>query len=346
MMLGKKIGFKERLMIQQTLNQESLGGIIKLVRSIFLYSLVIEIIATIVLSFKWIPIYGWWRGVYYSFFHAVSAFNNAGISIFASGFTPYTNNILVSLVITTLFIIGGLGFTVLIDIKNTRKFKRLSLHSKIMIIGTICFNLLATIAFLLLEFDNPATIGQIEGAYQVVGAYFQATSTRTAGFGPITIDYFRTPTIMLMLFLMFIGSGSAATSGGLKLTTFVVIVLSSITFIRGKKSVTIANRTIKERTIIRSFTILSISFLLILTSLFVLSITERIPANKLLFEVISAFSSVGLSLGVTENLSNVGRFVIMILMFFGKIGPLTLAFSIASASQEKIIYPSEDILTG
>lgn len=346
MMLGKKIGFKERLMIQHTLNQDSLGGILKLVKSIFLYAIMIEAIATMILSFKWVPVYGFTRGLYYSFFHAVSAFNNAGISIFTTGFSPYTTDLLVSLVITTLFIIGGIGFTVLIDIKNKRSFKKLSLHSKIMIIGTLVFNLTATLIFIFLEANNPATLGSVTGVNQVVGAYFQATSTRTAGFGPITIDYFRTPTTMMMLFLMFIGSGSAATSGGIKLTTFVVIVLSSITFIRGKKQVTLAKRTIKERIIIRAFTILSISFLLIFSSLFLLAMTEQIPTNKLLFEVISAFSTVGLSMGVTENLSNLGRGVIMSLMFFGKIGPLTLAFSLASASQDKIIYPSEDILTG
>ena len=346
MMLGKKIGFKERLMIQQTLNQESLGGILKLVKSIFLYSIIIELIATVILSFRWVPIYGFARGVYYSFFHAVSAFNNAGISIFATGFLPYTTDLLVSLVVTTLFIIGGIGFTVLIDIKNKRRFKKLSLHSKIMIIGTLVFNLGATLLFIFLETDNPATLGGVTGVEQVIGSYFQATSTRTAGFGPITIDYFRTPTTMMMLFLMFIGSGSAATSGGIKLTTFVVIVLSSITFIRGKKQVTLAKRTIKERTIIRAFTILSISFLLIVLSLFMLTITEQIPASQLLFEVVSAFSTVGLSMGVTEQLSNIGRVIIMALMFFGKIGPLTLAFSLATASRDKIIYPSEDILTG
>ena len=346
MMLGKKIGFKERLMLQQTLNQESLGGIIKLVKRIFLYSLLMEAIATVLLAIRWVPIYGFWRGLYYSFFHAVSSFNNAGISVFSRGLNPYMTDAFVSLIITTMFIIGGMGFVVLIDINNKRSFKRLSLHSKIMIIGTIVVNLAATLLFFALEMQNPATIGQLATSEQLVVSYFQATSTRTAGFGPITIDYFRTSTTMLMLFLMFVGSGSAATSGGIKLTTFVVIIYACIAFIRGRKQVIIAHRTIKERIIIRSFTILSVSFFLVIMSVFVLTMTEQLPANKLFFEVVSALSTVGLSMGVTENLTYFGRFIIMILMFFGKIGPLTLAFSLARANQEKIIYPSEDILTG
>jgi len=346
MVLGKKIGFKERLMIQQTLNQNSLGGIIKLIKSIFFFSISIELLATIFLSIIWIPKFGFKRGLFYSFFHAVSAFNNAGISLFTDGLSSYSADIYIKLIISTLFIIGGIGFTVLIDLKHKRRFKTLSLHSKIMIIGTITINLIATILFFLLERNNNATIGNSYFINQIFNSYFQATSSRTAGFGPINIDNFSTPTIMLMLILMFIGSGSAATSGGIKLTTFIIIVLSSITFIRGKKQVTIANRTINEKTIIRSFTILSICFLLIITSLFILSITEQLPATKLLFEVVSALSTVGLSMGITQNLSYFGRSIIMILMFFGKIGPLTLAFSLATTTQDKISYPTEDILTG
>jgi len=346
MMLGKKIGFKERLMIQQTLDQVSLGGIIKLVRSIFIYSILIEATATILLTVRWIPVYGFWRGFYYSLFHAVSAFNNAGISVFPNGLSSYTSDPMVSFVMTTLFIIGGLGFTVLIDLKHKRSLSKLSLHSKIMLVGTLVFNLGGTLLFLLLETSNPATLGMLSGGSQVMVSYFQATSTRTAGFNAISVGYFRAPTMMIMLFLMFIGAGSAATSGGIKLTTFFVITLSSMTFIKGRKRVTIGRRTIKEKVVIRSFTILSISILLLFLSLFMLTLTEELPTNKLFFEVVSAFSTAGLSIGVTEDLTYVGRFIMMVLMFFGKVGPLTLAFSLAKVSQNKIIYPSEDILIG
>lgn len=347
MMLGKKIGMKERIMIQQTLNQESLGGILKLVRRIFIHSLTIELVATLILALRWVPRYGMSTGLYYSFFHAVSAFNNAGISLFSNGLDVYMIDPIVSLVMTTLFIMGGIGFTVLIDLKDKKKFSRLSLHSKVMIIGTLVLNVVAMLLFLVLETSNPETLGAMHAVDdQILAAYFQATTARTAGFSTVSISGFRTPTVIFMSILMFIGSGSASTAGGIKLTTFIVVVLSTLTFIRGKKEVTIGHRTLRERVIIRAFTILTLSFLFIVLSLFILTITESIPTAHLFFEIMSAFSTVGLSMGVTAELSFVGRCLMMILMFFGKIGPLTLAFSLANPTPEKIRYPNEDLLTG
>ena len=345
MMLGKKIGIKKRIMIQQTLNLDSLGGIVRLVQNIFFYSMIVEAVATVILAIRWVPKYGFLSGLYYSFFHSVSAFNNAGISSFGSLYT-YAQDPLINLVITTLFIMGGIGFTVLVDIKNKKNFKKLSLHAKIMIIGTVAFNIISTIVFLLLEFQNP-DIATIPGfGNQILSAYFQATTTRTSGFSIISFDNLRTPTVIFMSFLMFVGGGSTSTSGGIKLTTFLVIVLSSFSFIRGSKKIVIGNRTLKERVIIRSFAILTISALLIILSLFTLTITESASALALFFEVISAFSTVGLSSGITAELSLMGRIIVMTLMLFGKIGPLTLAFSLAKVSSENIHYPSEDILTG
>ncbi|MEC1346615.1 TrkH family potassium uptake protein [Bacillus haynesii] len=345
-MLGKKIGLKERLLIQQSLNQTSLGGIIKLIKSLFIYSFAIEMLAMLILAVKWVPEYGFARGFYYSLFHAVSAFNNAGFSIWPDSLMRYEGDPLVNLVISFLFIIGGIGFTVLSDLWHKRSFKKLSLHSKLMIYGTFIINLAAMIFIFLLEYQNQKTLGMLPLTEKLWGAYFQAVTPRTAGFNTTDIGSLRESTITLLLLLMFVGAGSASTGGGIKLTTFLVILLSVITFLKGKKHISIAKKTLKDQLIIRSLAISTISVLLILTAVFFLNMTEPKPFLAILFEVVSAFGTVGLSMGITADLSPIGKMLIIFIMFLGKLGPLTLAFSLARPEQENIRYSSEDILTG
>ncbi|WP_252606992.1 TrkH family potassium uptake protein [Bacillus paralicheniformis] len=345
-MLGKKIGLKERLLIQQSLNQTSLGGIIKLIKSLFIYSFAIEMLAMLILAVKWVPEYGFARGVYYSLFHAVSAFNNAGFSIWPDSLMQYEGDPLVNLVISFLFIIGGIGFTVLSDLWHKRSFKKLSLHSKLMIYGTFIINLSAMIFIFLLEYQNQKTLGMLPPAEKLWGAYFQAVTPRTAGFNTTDIGSLHESTITLLLLLMFVGAGSASTGGGIKLTTFLVILLSVITFLKGKKHISIAKKTLKDQLIIRSLAISTISVLLILAAVFILNMTEPKPFLAILFEVVSAFGTVGLSMGITADLSPIGKMLIVFIMFLGKLGPLTLAFSLARPEKENIRYSSEDILTG
>ncbi|MGE7625455.1 TrkH family potassium uptake protein [Viridibacillus sp. NPDC096237] len=346
-MLGKKIGFKERLIIQQALNYTSLGGVIKLVKNLFIYSFTIEIIAMLILAIRWVPEYGWGQGMYYSLFHSISAFNNAGFSTWSDSLMGYVDDPLVNLVITFLFIVGGIGFTVLSDIWQKRSFKKLSLHSKIMIGGTLVLNLLAMIIVFTLEFYNPNTLGTLSSLGDKLWAsYFQAVTPRTAGFNTLDIGSLHESTIAFMLLLMFVGAGSASTGGGIKLTTFVVIILSVLTFLRQKRQVTIGNRAIRDMIIFRSLAITTISIFFVFLAVFILNITESEPFLKILFEIISAFGTVGLSMGITADLSDIGKIIIVFIMFLGKIGPLTLAFSFAKPEQEKIRYPSEDILTG
>jgi len=347
MILGKKVGFKERILVQQSLNQTSLGGIIKLVKRLFIYSFSIEIIAMMFLAISWVPEYGWKHGMYYSFFHSISSFNNAGFSIWPDSLMRHVGDPIVNLVITFLFILGGIGFTVLADIWDKRRFKRLSLHSKMMIVGTIGINLFAMIVIFILEYNNPNTFGTLSSlGDKIWAAYFQAVTPRTAGFNSLDIGSLHEGTITLMLLLMFIGAGSASTGGGIKLTTFFVLVLSVISFIREKQSITVGRKSIKEKAVFRSLAILTISSFFIFLAVFILNITEPEPFLTLLFEVISAFGTVGLSMGITADLSIIGKIIIVLVMFFGKLGPLTLAFSLATPEMEKIKYPSEDVLTG
>lgn len=345
-MLGKKIGLKERILIQQSLNQTSLGGVIKLVRNLFLFSFMIEFIAMLFLSIRWIPEYGFWKGVFYSFFHSISAFNNAGFALWSDNLIRYVGDPIVNIGITGLIILGGIGFTVMSDIWYKKSFRKLSLHSKIMIIGTIVTNLLAMAFIFFLEYHNPHTLGHLSTPNKLWASYFQAVTTRTAGFETMDLNDLKEPTALLFLLLMFVGAGSASTGGGIKLTTFIVIVISVITFIKGKQEIVLAKRTIATSILLKSLAIFSIALLAIFSAVFVLCITEKAPFLKVLFEVISAFGTVGLTMGLTTKLTIIGKLIIVMMMFIGKLGPLTLAVSIAKSEQASIRYPHEDILTG
>lgn len=347
MMLGKKIGLKERIIVQQALNQTSLGGVIKLIKNLFIFSVSIELIAMMFLSIKWVPEYGWGTGLYYSFFHSISAFNNAGFALWSDGLMKYVGDPIVNIFITALFIVGGIGFTVLSDVWYKKKFKKLSLHSKMMIVGTFVINITAMFTIFALEYNNPNTLGGLTSLGDKIWAsYFQAVTPRTAGFNTLDIGSLNESTIFLFLLLMFVGAGSASTGGGIKLTTFMVILFSVITFLRGKEEIVVAKRSISLSFILRSLAISSIGLVFIFIAVFILNISEKAPFLEVLFEVISAFGTVGLSMGLTGSLTIIGKIVIIFIMFLGKVGPLTLAFSLAQPEKAKIKYPNEDILTG
>jgi len=347
MMLGKKIGLKERLLVQQALNQTSVGGVIKLIKNLFVFSLSIELVAMLFLAIKWVPEYGWNQGLYYSFFHSISAFNNAGFALWPDGLMKYVGDPIINIFITLLFIIGGLGFTVLSDLWYKKKFQKLSLHSKMMIVGTFIINIVAMLLIFVLEYSNPKTLGGLSSlADKVWASYFQAVSPRTAGFNTLDIAGLDEATIFLFLLLMFIGAGSASTGGGIKLTTFMVIIFAVLTFLKGKKDIVIRNRSINLEVVLRSLAISTIGLVFIVTAVFILNISEEAPFLEILFEVISAFGTVGLSMGLTGSLTFIGKIVIIFIMFIGKLGPLTLAYSLAQPEKAKIKYPTEDILTG
>ncbi len=346
MMLGKKIGLQQRILIQESFNQTSLGGLVRLIKILLVFTLLLESIAFVLLSIRWVPEFGWGEGLYQSLFHTISAYNNAGFSLWSNGLTSYVGDPIVNIVITSLFITGGIGFTVLADLWSKKNFKRLTLHSKIMIVGTFSINILAFLLIFVLEYANPATLGSLPLSDKLWGAYFQAVTPRTAGFNSIDIGAMTTPALLLMILLMFIGGGSASTASGIKVTTFIVMVLATITFLRGRSETMVFNRTIKLQTIIKSLAIIVISLTVTFFVLFILTITEKAPFLEILFEVVSAFGTVGLSMGLTPELTAVGKQVIIIMMFIGRIGPLTLAFTLARPKKSPIKYPEEEIFTG
>ncbi|WP_158515047.1 TrkH family potassium uptake protein [Bacillus weihaiensis] len=347
LVLGKKIGLKERLLIQHALNQTSVGGVIKLVKYLFLFSITIELMAMLFLSIRWVPQFGWSKGLFYSFFHSISAFNNAGFALWPDNLMQFVGDPLVNIVISVLFIIGGIGFVVLVDIWQKRSFKKLSLHTKLMIVGTFIMNLIAMVFLFCIEYHNPYTLGGLTFGEKLWASYFQAVSPRTAGFNTLDISQLDETSLFFIMILMFIGAGSGSTGGGIKLTTALVITLATISFLRGKNEVVVAKRTIPSSTIGKALAITMTSILFVILGILLLNITEnQTPFLDLMFEVVSAFGTAGLSTGVTAGLTAIGKQMIIFTMFIGKLGPLTLMFSLATKSKDKIRYPQEEILTG
>lgn len=347
MALGRKVGFKRRIEIKQALNQSSLDGVLELVKALFIYSFIIEFFAMMVLATRWVPEFGWTEGLYYSLFHSISAFNNAGFSIWSDSLTGYVGDPIINLMITFLFITGGIGFTVLIDVWHKRSYRKLTLHSKLMIVGTLIVNAVAMLMFFVLEFQNPDTLGALSSwKDQLWASYFQAVTPRTAGFNTLDIGSLNDSTVTMILLLMFIGAGSASTGGGIKLTSFLILVLSIIPLLRQKSQINIGLRSIKPSIIFRALSISILSVLLIFTAIFIMTISEDAPFIEVVFEVVSAFGTVGLSMGITSELSPLGKLVIILVMFFGKLGPLNLAFSLSKPKQDSIKYPEADVLTG
>lgn len=346
-MLGKKIGFKERMMVQHALNQTNIGGVILLVKRLFIFSFVIELIALIFLAIRWVPEFGWEKGLFFSLFHSISAFNNAGFGLLSDSLVQYAGDPLINITISLLFIIGGIGFTVLADLWEKKSYKKLSLHSKLMIIGTFIINTVAMLFIFFLEYGNAKTLGSLSLGDKMWTSYFQAVSTRTAGFNSIDIANLTDSTAFLMIILMFIGAGSASTGGGIKLTTFIVITFAVLSFIRGREDIVLLKRRLSTVYVVKALAISMIAIMFVFFATFAINISEpNTPFLKLMFEVVSAFGTVGLSMGVTPELSYVGRVIIIFIMFLGKIGPLTLAFSLAKPKREKIRYPNEDVLIG
>jgi trk system potassium uptake protein TrkH len=346
MILGKRIGLKQRLLVGEALNQTNIGGLIKLVKRVLLFSLCIEGVGVVFLSIRWIPEMGFVKGIYYSLFHVVAAYNNAGFALWPDNLTRYVGDPIINIGICTLITMGGIGFTVLIDLWYSRKFSKLSLHSKIMIIGSLTLNIIAIIAIFLLEYNNPKTLGALSGSEKMWASFFQGITPRTAGFNTIDYGSMKEPTLMLTMALMFIGAGSVSTGGGIKVTTFFILLFSVIAFFKKKEDVVLFRRTIKTHIVTRALAIAIAGQILIFTVVFILMLTEKISFLPLLFETISAFGTVGLSMGITSQLSSIGKCIIMFVMFAGLVGPLTLVFSLARPDKQQIRYPAEDVFTG
>ncbi|MFC0228968.1 TrkH family potassium uptake protein [Serratia aquatilis] len=344
--LGVKIGLSQQKIAQEALNQTSLAQVTQTAKAVLIYSVVIELIGIFLLTVIWWPEYGLSNALYRGFFYTISAFNNAGFALDSDSLTRYAGSVPVNLVITALFIIGGIGFSVLIDLKKRRSWHKLSTNTRVILLATLIINLLAFCLIWLLEARNPATLGNMPVKEQMLAAWFQAVTPRTAGFNTLDYGAMTDASNILTLLLMFIGGGSLSTASGIKLGTFVILIMATYTFLRRRDEVTIMQRTVPHTQVLKALALVFISMGFVFFSTFMLSITERAPLMDIAFEVVSALSTVGLSRGLTADLSSTGQLLIIMLMITGRLGPLTLAYFLATPKKKRIRYAETQIQIG
>lgn len=349
LVLGKKLGLKHRLLIQESTKASTIQGLVKLSLSIFFIAFLFELAAAVILTFRWSGEMGFLKALYYAVFHSISAFNNAGFALWSDSLSGFAGDPIINIVITILFIVGGIGFTVIMDVYQKRKWKALSLHSKMVLLASAILSLTGFVVIFTLESLNPAfntlTLGE-----RLWASYFQGVTPRTAGFNTIDIAGMMAASQFFIIFLMFIGASSGSTGGGIKTNTFIVLILATYSTIRGRSEVHVFNRKIANEIILRALAVIIASLGILLSVAFLLTITEHALQRdflEILFEATSAFGTVGLSMGLTPELSPLGKIIIILTMFVGRLGPLTLAFALAQRRRTTNIgYAEEKVLIG
>ena len=338
----QKLSFSNRQTLQESLSHDETNSMRDFVRAIFLITFSIEAIGALILSFRFVPLFGWGRGLFTSLFLAISAFCNAGFDNFGSNsLQDFQTDPLVNLTIAALIIMGGLGFSVWFDFRtnlrsDTKRF-RLRLHTKIVLSLTLLILTVGTLLTLLTEYNNPHTIGQLSLGDKILTSFFQSVTMRTAGFA--TIDYTKARPVTLLLYIlqMFLGGAPGGTAGGLKITTFLVVIAFARTEILGLPYTNFAHRTISPKTIQKAFSVLIVFTMTFLVGLTLLSMsaTDSQRFIHLLFEAMSALATVGVTANLTPSLNQLSLTIIMLLMFIGRIGPLTLIVSMAERKPHK-----------
>ena len=357
MLMGRRVGLRERLVLQEALNEFSLQGLVALIRKIIFLTFSFELIGVMLFSIKFIPQFGFAEGLYKSIFHSVSAFCNAGFDVMGnySSFTAYSGDFVINFTLMTLIVIGGLGFTVLIDIGNRKNFKNLSLHSKIVLMMTGALLLLGFLFFFILEYSNKKTLdsGGLNFFEKMMASLFQSVTARTAGFNTIDQDSLTVPSKFMTTILMFIGASPAGTGGGIKTTTIAVVALIVLTVLKGRHEITVFDRQVLRGTAFRAVTITVIGLVIVFVFGMILSVAEQgndlASFDNIMFESVSAFATVGLSSGITPSLSIPSKIFMIITMFAGRVGPLTLALAFSrryNQSKTKFKYPDGKIMVG
>lgn len=346
-MLGLPVGLPHHMFLREDLNQTSITELLRLVFVILRVVLICEGVGTLLLAIDFVPEFGWAEGLWQALFHTVSAFNNAGFALYPDSLTRWATDPLVNLVIPALIILGGIGFSVIADVRRHRRWQRLTLHSKIMLSGTAALLVWSVVAFAALEWNNPGTLGQFASPVdKLMVAWFQGVTTRTAGFNTVDMAALHDSTALMFVSLMLIGAGSTSTAGGIKVTTFVVLLLATVAFFRRRQTIEAFGRSIGPPEMMKVLALTTLSLVLVMMATFVVAISHDGDFLDMAFEVASAFGTVGLSRGATGELDGLGRGVIMLLMFLGRVGPLTLGFALATRVPPRIRYPSSQVYLG
>lgn len=349
LVIRKRITFRERLILQEAMNQHSIEGIVRLIRKVIIYSLSIELTGALLYAIRFSADMPLGRAAYFGLFHGVSMFNNAGFDLFGEyrSLTGYVSDPIVNVLTMLLIVLGGLGFVVLSDLIHCRSFRKFSLHSKVVLTMTGILILAGALVIFIFEFTNPKTLGPLGSGGKVLAAFFQSITTRTAGANTVDIGSLRQATVFFMIILMFIGASPGSTGGGIKTTTFMTLIGAALAMIRGREDIVLFRYRLQRERIFKALTLTILALGLVISVTMILSATEDRDFLRILFETTSAFGTVGLSTGITATLTPFGKIMICLTMFAGRLGPITLAYALGPKAEKELYrHPEGKMIIG
>ncbi len=354
--LGRTTTLQERMTLQEALNVQDMNGLVRFAGTVLKLTLAFELAGALILALYWWPTLGLAPAVWHGLFHAVSAFNNAGFALWSDNLMSWRGDVVVNLVITFLIIAGGLGFFVWTELLTRRtRAVRLSVHTRLVVTATVALLAGGTLLLLALEWHNPRTLAALPFGEKLLAAWFQSVTTRTAGFNTLDIGAMTVPSLFVMMALMFIGASPGSTGGGVKTSTFSITLAALWATVRGADDTVLFRRRLAPELVAKAFFLSLIAFVVMNAVAWLLLITEGRDLLRTLFETTSAFGTVGLSMGeqgapvsLAAYFSPAGKLLVMLMMYIGRLGPLTLAIAVArrSAAQARIRYPEGKILVG
>jgi trk system potassium uptake protein TrkH len=349
LLVGQHPTLHERILLKEALGGGGLGSVRTLARRVIVFTLVLEALGAAILTGRFLLERPAPEALWFGAFHAVSAFNNAGFDLFGGyrSLTPYTHDAVLLLTLAGLFIVGGISYTVVADLGRTRRFVRMTLDTKLVLATTVLLVGAGVLALLFTERANPDTLGGMALGPRLLNAFFGAATPRTAGFNSIDTAKLTEPGWVVTMALMFVGGAAGSTAGGIKVQTFSLLFFAIVSAIQGHRDVEAFRRRVPTGNVLRGIAVALLSVALVFIVSFALSATENAPYMKLLFETVSAFGTVGLTAGVTPELSTPGRFLIIATMFAGRLGPLTLVLALAARERRALYqWPEEAVRIG
>ncbi len=356
LLIGRKFDLKQKVAIQQALDRPGMHGSTQIIRSIIATTLIFEITGVFLLLPAFVPQYGWDKGIWLAMFHSINSWNNAGFSLFKDNLIGYQSSVLVTFTVTVLIIFGGIGYQVILEtyfLLRARLLKKpakliLSLDFKVAVSTTLILLILGTIAFFFVELRNPETFGSLSIRDKLLVAWFQSVSPRTAGFNTIDIGKMTTAGLFITIAFMFIGASPGGTGGGLKTTTLRVLTSCTKAILQGKEEVLLYDRKIAINLILKAVGALIGSVASVIVSTILIALTDpELEFIQILFEVVSAFATVGLSTGITGSVSVAAKLILIVTMYIGRVGILLLMSAILGDPRPTSIhYPEENLLVG
>ncbi|MEH1924425.1 TrkH family potassium uptake protein [Nostoc sp.] len=357
LLIGRKFDMRQKIAIQQALDRPGMSGSSQVIRSIIATTLIFEITGVFLLLPAFVPDYGWTKGLWLAIFHSINAWNNGGFSLFKDNLIGYQSSFLVVFTITMLIIFGGIGYQVILEMylwlrdrifQQSLKKQLLSLDFKVATSTTIILLVIGTIAFFCIEIRNPETFGSLNLRDQILVAWFQSVTSRTAGFNTIDISKMTTAGLFITIALMFIGASPGGTGGGMKTTTLRVLTSCTKAILRGKEEVLLYDRKIAINLILKAVGVLVGSVATVILATILISLTDpKLDFIQILFEVVSAFATVGLSTGITGTISTAAKLILIVTMYVGRVGILLLMSAVLGDPRPtRIHYPEENLLVG